>query len=301
MVLEQEVPPAAWQPLGRGYRDLEVECSDGGIAQRWLLVESVERAEMEQERLQHQMAKGEQAAQKALRRLAARVFACEADAWRALEEASTGLPFHRLVYRGVKEERQRGRVGRPRKQERPLSVGYRLLARVEVDEGKVESARRGLGRFLLATNAPQAVLPAEEVLRRYKDQSRTVERGFRFLKDPLFFAQSTFLKRPERVMSLGMVMAVALLVYALGEWELRQELLEPGQPTGSERQADPKAHPTLGVPAFHLGASGSAGGQAPGTQPGPPSRDRSPFVGGGAILSVGVRGVRNVGWRVWMS
>jgi hypothetical protein len=28
-----------------------------------------------------------------------------------------------------------------------------------------------------------------------------VERGFRFLKDPLFFAGSTFLKRPERVMA----------------------------------------------------------------------------------------------------
>jgi hypothetical protein len=38
---------------------------------------------------------------------------------------------------------------------------------------------------------------------------RTVERGFRFLKDPLFFTGSTFLKRPERVMAL------ALLVYAL--------------------------------------------------------------------------------------
>jgi len=28
-----------------------------------------------------------------------------------------------------------------------------------------------------------------------------VERGFRFLQDPLFFASSTFLKRPERVMA----------------------------------------------------------------------------------------------------
>jgi transposase len=116
-----------------------------------------------------------------------------------LAASSAALLFHQLV-------RQRGRV--------------------EVDEGKVEATQRGLGRFILATNSLQAVLPVEEVLRRYKDQSRTVERGFRFLKDPLFFAQSAFLKRPERVMSLGMVMAVALLVYALGEWKPRQKLLE---------------------------------------------------------------------------
>ncbi len=61
----------------------------------------------------------------------------------------------------------------------PLSVGYRLLARLEVDEGKLERARRGLGRFLLATDVlDREALPAGEVL------GRTVERGFRFLKDP---------------------------------------------------------------------------------------------------------------------
>jgi transposase len=82
---------------------------------------------------------------------------------------------------------------------------------LEVDEGKLERARRGLGRFLLATDVlDREALPAGEVLGRYKDQTRTVERGFRFLKDRLFFTGSAFLKRPERVMAL------ALLVYALG-------------------------------------------------------------------------------------
>jgi transposase len=87
-------------------------------------------------------------------------------------------------------------------------------------------------------------LPAAEVLRRYKDQTRTVERGFRFLKDPLFFASSTFLKRAERVMSLGMVMAVALWVYALGEWELRRKLLE-NQASLPDQRGRPTQRPTL--------------------------------------------------------
>ncbi len=102
-------------------------------------------------------------------------------------------------------------------------MSCRLLARLEVDEGKLERARRGLGRFLLATDVlDREALPTGEVLKRYKDQGRTVERGFRFLKDPLFFASSTFLKRPERVMAL------ALLVYALGKWALRRGLAETG-------------------------------------------------------------------------
>ena len=162
------------------------------------------------------MARAEGEAEKALGRLLFRRFACEADARRALEEASGKLPYHRLVYLGVQEERRRGRAGRPRKGEAPLSVGYRLLACLEVDEGKPE----------------REALPAGEA------PGRRVERGFRFLKDPLFFTGSAFLKRPERVMAL------ALLVYALGEWALRRGLAETGSslPEGKGR---PIQRPTL--------------------------------------------------------
>jgi len=138
----------------------------------------------------------------------------------------------------VEEEGLRRRVARA-EGEAPLSVGYRLLARLEVDEGKLERARRGLGRFLLATDVlDREALPAGEVL------GRTVERGFRFLKDPLFFSGSAFLKRPERVMALGMAMALDLLVYALGEWALRRGLAETGSslPDGKGR---PTQRPTL--------------------------------------------------------
>ena len=257
-LLHQAFPQEAWRPLLPGYRGLEVESGYGGVRQRWLLVESEERARMEEESLQrlstdarrgpmalHWVARAEAEAQKVLDKLTARTFACEADARRALGEASARLPLHRLVYLGVQEERQWARVGRPRKGEQPLAVGYRLRARLEVDQGKLEEAGRGLGRFVLATNLlEREALPAEAVLRRYKDQTRTVERGFRFLKDPLFFTGSTFLKRAERVMSLGMVMAVALLVYALGEWVLRQRLEEEGARL-PDQKGRPTARPTL--------------------------------------------------------
>jgi transposase len=206
------------------------------------------RAREEEEGLRRRVARAEGEAEKALGRLLSRRFACEADARRTLavdEEASGKLPYHRLVYLGVQEERRRGRVGRPRKGEAPLSVSYRLLARLEVDEGKLERARRGLGRFLLATDVlDREALPAGEMLKRYKDQTRTVERGFRFLKDPLFFTGSTFLKRPERVMALGMVMALALLVYALGEWALRRGLAETGSSL-PDQKGRPTQRPTL--------------------------------------------------------
>ncbi len=43
------------------------------------------------------------------------------------------------------------------------------------------------------------------MLSEYKAQ-QSCERGFGFLKDPLFFADSIFLKSPGRIESLAMIM-----------------------------------------------------------------------------------------------
>ena len=56
-----------------------------------------------------------------------------------------------------------------------------------------------------------------------------MERGFRFLKDPLFFADSLFLKNPKRIMALIMIMVLALLIYSLAEHKLRSQLADIGQ------------------------------------------------------------------------
>jgi transposase len=65
------------------------------------------------------------------------------------------------------------------------------------------------------------------VLDGYKGQARA-ERGFRFLKDPQFLASSLYLKKPERVMALLMVMTVCLLVYAALEYRIRNALKDHG-------------------------------------------------------------------------
>ena len=63
------------------------------------------------------------------------------------------------------------------------------------------------------------------MLNGYKGQARA-ERGFRFLKDSQFLATSLYLKKPERVMALLMVMTVCLLVYAALEYRIRHALQE---------------------------------------------------------------------------
>jgi len=63
----------------------------------------------------------------------------------------------------------------------------------------------------------------QQVLSEYKAQQSN-ERGFRFIKDPLFFHSSVFVKNPERVEAIGMIMRLCLLVYNLAQRKLRQQL-----------------------------------------------------------------------------
>lgn len=88
----------------------------------------------------------------------------------------------------------------------------------------IEGEKRSAGRFILATNVlEEDVLSHDEMISEYKAQ-QSCERGFGFLKDPLFFADSVFIKSPERIEALAMVMGLCLLVYTLAQRHMRQAL-----------------------------------------------------------------------------
>ena len=80
------------------------------------------------------------------------------------------------------------------------------------------------------------------MLTGYKGQVHA-ERGFRFLKDPQFFASSFYLKKPERIMALLMVMTVCLLVYAALEYRIRHTLTAQ-QATFPDQKGKPTQTPT---------------------------------------------------------
>ncbi|NEQ87131.1 MAG: hypothetical protein F6K26_46000 [Moorea sp. SIO2I5] len=76
--------------------------------------------------------------------------------------------------------------GRPRRGQPPDGYHYRLQGTLIVKQEVVALARRRAGRFVLATNVLESKqLSPEELLCEYKGQQCT-ERGFRFLKDPMF-------------------------------------------------------------------------------------------------------------------
>jgi transposase len=97
--------------------------------------------------------------------------------------------------------------------------------------------------FVLGTNIGASELSDAEVIAAYKGQS-CVEGGFRFLKDPLFFVSSLFVKKPSRIEGLLMVMTLALLVYSVAQRRMRRQLTRHHE-TVPNQINQPTTSPTL--------------------------------------------------------
>lgn len=227
-----------------GYRIVEYGSEYGGIKQRWFVVESESRRDADLKQVDKRVTQQLQQQQAKLRTLCVQEFACELDARKAANQFERALKYHKLDALTVVAVPHHDRSGRPRKDETPSRYTYRLQASLGPNTTAISVERTVAGRFLLATNVlDQTTLSADQALQEYKDQQAN-ERGFRFLKDPLFFTSSVFLKSPQRVMAVAMVMALSLLVYSLAQRKLRQAL--EAAETGIKNQlAKPTQRPTM--------------------------------------------------------
>jgi transposase len=231
-VIRAVVPFAEWEGLAEGYRLIEVCTTYAEVPQRWVVVESDKRREADLKQLQKRVKQDEQRQQRRLAQLAQESFACEADALNAIQKFEQTLHYCGLSQVSVVEQAHHGKPGRPKQGSQPQSLSYHVQATLIPNSETIEEHQRIAGRFILATNEldceslnplEKESLNAVEVLAEYKKQQSS-ERGFRFLKDPLFFTSSVFLKSRQRIMALAMVMALCLLVYTLAQRKLRHAL-----------------------------------------------------------------------------
>jgi len=234
-----------------GYRIACVCSTYGGIQQRWLVVDFSVRSTVSQARLKSdlkqldkQVQNQMEVAQKKLQELEKKDFACAADALKEAEQLNKKLRYHQLHQIEVKQMPYYNKAGRPTKGQEPDGYHYRIVATLTAKEKVIDLARRRAGRFVLATNVLESkTLSPDEILIKYKEQ-QSAERGFRFLKYPMFFASSVFLNTPKRVASLAMVMGLCLLVYTLAQRHLRQTLANTQQ-TIKNQLGKPTSTPTM--------------------------------------------------------
>ena len=121
---------------------------------------------------------------------------------------------------------------------------YRIKGIAKEQQAVKQKAIKQSSCFVIGTTISKNELSDADVIKAYKNQSNTVEKGFRFLKDPLMFTSSLFVKKPERIMGLLMVMKLALLVYAVAQRRLHKvlELLQETVPNQIRKET---SKPTL--------------------------------------------------------
>ncbi len=212
-----------------GYSYLGVGSYYGGLQQRWLVVFSKAAYKREKATFRKRLAEKRTQAEKSLKQLSQQEFPTQEAAETAMKALESQWQFHQATTQLEKIFRYK-RAGRPGKGTKPEHVGWRVVGEVVDNEEAIDQALKSKGKFILGSNElDEEKLPDEMILSAYKGQAASVERGFRFLKDPMFFASGLFLEKPERIMALLMVMGLSLLVYALAERLLRTELVQRGE------------------------------------------------------------------------
>jgi hypothetical protein len=177
------------------------------------------------------------------RRPARQEYFCHADAEAAAEKLRALQSTYHWVDVAVQERPKYG-PGRPSSTQPRVVKALRYGLQVTLHERAEVIARKTqeAGCFVLLTNVPtvgEMAHRAGDVLRAYKEQ-HGIEQNYGFLKDPLI-VNSLFLKKPERIEALGLVLLLALLLWRLVERSLRVHVATTGKPlTGWDKKATQK-------------------------------------------------------------
>ncbi len=212
--------------------------------ERWVVVRTQTSLQRVRQTLQRQTSKAQASWEQKCWHLSNRRFVCETDARAAMEREMKGKPTWLESHNDLVAHPQYAGQGRPRKDASPTSYQWQIVATVSINQERVEQEALRKACWIVGTNVlDPAVLSDQQLVTTYKDQGG-VERGFRFLKDPLFLASSVFVKKPERIMVLSFIMVLCLLVYHLAECRLQARLAKTQQ-TIPDQVHKPTARPTM--------------------------------------------------------
>ena len=242
-VITQALRWDTWQRLDATTRYQRVELCHYGMAQRWLVVSSEaagQRAEATVNKAQQREA---EAIEKQLFHLQAKRFETPEAATAALDTLARTWHYHQIDTYRLLDHKRYACKGRPTPTTPLKAITWQMHAQVRPHDEQMKQRKQQQACFVVGTNIDASQLSDAEVIRAYKGQAQA-EGGFRFLKDPLFFVSSLFVKKPSRIQGLLMVMTGALLVYSVAQRRLRQQLLQQNK-TVPNQIHQPTQRPTL--------------------------------------------------------
>src|SRR5438132_572994 len=227
------------------YKVSEGEVRLYGTTYRAVVVHSSAQDKRRQQRLARDIQTAASTLHTTVRTAEQQEYFCRADAAAAAAQLrAVPTPYH-LLDVTVEERPVYGR-GRPSAHTpRPVkALRYRLKTTIRPHTERISRMEEEAGCFVLLTNVPTAgdmAHSAREILTVYKEQHGT-EQNYGFLKDPVI-VNSLFLKKPERIEALGLVLLLALLLWRLMERQMRAHVERTGRPlTGWDKK--PTERPT---------------------------------------------------------
>jgi transposase len=242
-VITQALTGDTWQRLDDTTRYQRVELCHYGMAQRWLVVSSQAALARAEASVNKACQREAEAIDKQLFHLQARRFETPEAAHAALATLEQAWQYHQVATSSLIEHKHSACKVRPTPTAPIKSIDWQLQTQVRPDQEKMQSRKQHKACFVVGTNIEASQLSDREVIAAYKGQAQA-EGGFRFLKDPLFFVSSFFVKKPCRIQGLLMVMTFALLVYSVTQRRLRRQLAHQNE-TVPNQINQPTARPTL--------------------------------------------------------
>jgi hypothetical protein len=215
------------------------EGTRSGTAYRAVVVHSSAQDHRRQQRLARDIQASYRPMQSTVRPAEQPEYFCHADADAAAAQLRAVPTASHRVEVTVEERPVYGR-GRPSPHNpRPVqAIRYRLKLTISPQPARIRRLEEEAGCVVLLTHVPPAgdlAHTAGEVRKAYKEQHGT-EQNYGFLKAPVL-VNSLFLKKPERLEALGMVLLLALRIWGVMERSMRTYVDTTGTPlTGWAKQ-----------------------------------------------------------------
>ena len=215
-----EAPLEKWEILDERNRCVSSEVEYAGLKQRWITVGSKDMENRSIKATDKVKTREKERLTKELNKYSKKRFSCKEDAEKGIHVLQKEVKLHSVEIDQIIDHKVYEKKGRPGPDTK-FSTVYQVNGTLVENQAAVEERVKQGSCYVIGTTVSKEELGDQQVVEAYKGQNSSVERGFRFLKDPLFFTSSLFVKKPERIMGLLMVMTLALLVYSIAQRNLR--------------------------------------------------------------------------------
>ena len=255
-IIEEAVEKDIWEEIGiiaetkgskrrpnaiyRGYEGGSVELH--GKKYRAIVIHSSAHDRRRQKRIEKEIKKAREELDIKCKTACKIEYYSKGDAEKAAEELQkAGKEYHEITV--CVEERPQMQRGRPSKEgvQKIKEMLYGLMTEIKEKKDVLEKKNKEAGCFVLISNVPkegEKGHDAVKILRAYKEQ-HGIEKNFGFLKDPVI-VNSLFLKKPERIEALGLILLLSLLIWRLMEHSMRRHVENSEKPLAGWDKKDTK-------------------------------------------------------------